>query len=101
NRHLRNGCVLGQQAAEGAGNSYGPRRPAQGSVTGCAGTGLQVAGIWLGGRIALGNPREPGAGFHRVSGNSTRSAGIGWSCSGYGLAWPAGNVDPRATRALG
>src|SRR5260370_40697242 len=38
NGHLRNGGVLGQQAAEGIGNSYGPRRAAQGSVTGSVGT---------------------------------------------------------------
>ncbi len=64
------------------------------------GTGIQIAGFWFGGRIAPRNSGEPGAGFHRVSGNSPRSAGIGWCCSGDGVAGAAGHVDSSATRAV-
>jgi len=38
-------------------------------------------GFWFRGRIAPRNFGEPGAGFHCVSSNSLRSAGIGWCCS--------------------
>jgi hypothetical protein len=76
-RHLWNGGVLGQQAAAGVGNSYRPRRAAEGSVAGSVGTGTEIAGLRFGSRIAPRNSGEPGAGFHRLSGNSARSAGIG------------------------
>src|SRR5437667_12279214 len=42
-RHLWNGCVLGQQAAAGVGNSDRPRRSTSGSVTGRIGTGREIA----------------------------------------------------------
>ena len=50
--------------------------------------------------LASRNSGEPGAGFDRVSGNSARSAGIGWCRSGDGVAGAAGHVDSRATRAV-
>src|SRR5882724_10896984 len=99
-RRLWNGCVLGLQAAEGIGNSYGARRSAQGSVTGGARARIQIACFWLGRRIASRNSSQPGAGFHRVSGNSPRSAGIGRSCSSYVAARAAGYVDSGAARAV-
>src|SRR5712692_8888357 len=86
NWHLWNGGVFGQQAAEGIGNSYGPRRTAQGSVTGSVGTCIQIAGLRFRSGIAPRNSGKPGSGFHRVSGNSTRSAGIGWYCSSVVVA---------------
>src|SRR3954447_19255881 len=50
NWDLWHGCVLGQQAAEGIGNSYGPRSATSGSVAGSVGTGIQIAGSWFGSR---------------------------------------------------
>jgi len=38
NRRLWNGCVFGQQAAEGIGDSHSARRAAQGSTQGSIGT---------------------------------------------------------------
>src|SRR5260370_32733594 len=98
--HFWNGGILGQQEAAGAGNSHGPRSAAHGSVTGSVGTRNQVAGLWFRSRIAPGNPGESRAGFYRVSGNSARSAGIGWSCAGHGVAGAAGYVDSGATRPV-
>src|SRR5216683_4324241 len=83
NRHLRNGGLLRKQAAEGIGNSYGPRRTAKGSATGSVGTGIQTAHFWFRRRIAPRNSSQPSAGFHRVSGDAARSAGIGWRRSSY------------------
>ena len=86
---------------QGVGNSYRPRRAAQRSVAGGAGTGIQIAGYWFGGRTVPRNSGEPGAGFHRVSGNSPRSAGIGRGCSSYGVAGAAGDLDSGTTRTVG
>ena len=62
-----------------------------------AGASNQVAGVWFRGRIAAWNPGESCVGLRRVSGNSARSAGIGWCCSGHGVA---GYVDSSATRVV-
>ena len=50
------------------------------------GTRIKIAGVWFGRRIAPWNSGKSRSGCHRVSGNSPRSAGIGWGCSGYGIA---------------
>src|SRR4029077_6555588 len=50
--------------------------------------------------MAPRNSGQPGAGVHRVPGDSPRSAGVGWRCPGYGIAGPAGNVDSSATGAI-
>jgi hypothetical protein len=42
----------------------------------------------------------PGAGFHRVSGNSPRSGRLGRRCSCYVIARVARYVDSSATRAV-
>ena len=44
------------------------------------------------------NSGQPGAGFHRVPGDSARSAGIGWRGSGDVVAGVAGHLDSSATR---
>src|SRR5260370_16951982 len=77
NGHLWNGGVLCEQAAEGIGNSHGPRRATQGSVTGSVGSGFQIAGFWFSSRIALGNFGEPRVDFHPVSANSPRPPAVG------------------------
>jgi hypothetical protein len=64
------------------------------------GTRLQIAGFRFRRRIAPGHSGQPGPGFHRVSGNSPRSAGIGWRRSSYGVAGVIGDVDSSATRAV-
>ncbi len=69
-------------------------------LAGSIGTGIQIAGLWFGGGIASRNSGEPCVGSHRLSGHSSRSAGIGWCCSGYGVAGLAGHVDSGATRAV-
>ena len=51
--------------------------------------------------LLLGILASPGAGFHRVSSDSARSAGTGRRCSGDGFAGTAGHVDSSATRAVG
>lgn len=50
-------------------------------------------------RDARGNSGEPGAGLHRVPGNSPRSIGIGWCRASDVVAGAAGHVVP-AQRAL-
>ena len=65
------------------------------------GRAFQIAGIWFGGGIGSGTSGDPGAGLHRVSGDSARSAGAGRRCSGHGVAGAAGYVDSSATRAVG
>src|SRR4029077_6338030 len=60
NWRLWDGGVLGEQAAEGIGNSYGSRRAAERSVTGRFGTRLQIGGFRFRGRSAAGNDGEPG-----------------------------------------
>src|SRR5438046_1894719 len=70
--HFWIGCLFRQQTLAGIGNSYGPRRAAQGSVAGSVGTRTKVAGFWFRGRIAPRNSGQPGARLHRVSGNSPR-----------------------------
>lgn len=52
--------------------SHCPGRAVEGSVRRRAGTSPQVAGVWFPCRIVSGNPGEPGARFHRVSGTVTR-----------------------------
>src|SRR5579864_2592113 len=74
-RYLWNGGVLGEQAAAGVGNPRGARRTANGTVAGGVGTRRQITRIWFRRWIAPGNSGEPGSGFHRVSGDSARSAG--------------------------
>src|SRR5271169_5781023 len=54
--HLRNGCLLGEQATQGVGNSRGSRRATQGSLAGRAGTCVQTVGDWFDGGIGAGNP---------------------------------------------
>ena len=81
--HLRNGCVLRQQAPPRVGNSRRARRSAERSLAGSLGPCFQIAGLWLRGRIAAGNSGDPSAGFHRVSGISAGSAGTDWCCSSY------------------
>src|ERR1700682_1546001 len=100
NGHLWNGRVFGQQADEGIGNSYCHRRAAQGSVTGGAGTAAQVAGYWFGGGIDPRNSGDAGPGRDRVSGNSPRSAGVGWCRLGDVVAGTASYLDSSATRAV-
>src|SRR4029077_9417004 len=100
NWHFWIGCVFRQQAPARVGNSYGPRRTAQGSVTGSAGTRIQVARFWFRGRIAPRNSGQPGARLHRVSSNSPRPARIGGHCSGNDIARPRSDVDSSPARPL-
>src|SRR5260370_5210864 len=60
NWHLWIGCVFSKQAAAGIGNSYGPRRAAQGSITSSVRTPIQIAGLWFRGSISPPNSRKPG-----------------------------------------
>src|SRR5215472_11140456 len=99
--HLRNGCLLGEQAAQGVGNSRGSRRATQGSVAGHAGTCVQTVGDWFGGWIGSGSACDEGAGFHCVSGYAARSPGIDRYCSRDGVAGANRYVDSGATRAVG
>jgi hypothetical protein len=64
------------------------------------GTGFQTAGFWFRSRIAPRNSGQPGACFHRVSGNSARSAGVDGCCRGHGVAGSGGNLDSCATRSI-
>ena len=73
----------------------------EGSVAGGVGTAVEVAGHWFGGRIAPRTSGHPGAGVHRVSGDSPRSAGIGRRGSGDAAAGASGYVDSGATRTVG
>jgi len=50
--------------------------------------------------MAPGNSGEQGASFHRVSGDSVRSAGPGWRRSSYVIAGAPGYVDSSATCAV-
>ena len=50
--------------------------------------------------IDPGNSGEPCAGFHRLYGNTARSAGIGCGCCSYGVRGACGYLDSRATRAV-
>jgi hypothetical protein len=79
-RHLRNGCVLGEQAAAELGirMALGAQRKevlqaALGRRSNC--WRLVRRRDWFWELLAT-----PGAGFHRVSGHAARSAGIGWRC---------------------
>jgi predicted permease len=99
--HLRNGCLLGEQAAAGVGHSGGSRRATQGSVAGRAGTCGQTVGDWFGGWIGSGSACDEGAGFHCVSGHAARSAGAGGRGSGYGAAGAGGYLDSSPTRSVG
>src|SRR5271166_1222059 len=98
--HFWNGSLLGQQASARVGDSYGPRRANQGSATGSVGPSSQIVGVGFGCRIVARNFGEPGVGFHRVSGNSTRSAGTGRRCSDNVTAGSACYVDSSAPRAV-
>ncbi len=98
--HLWNGCLLGQQAAEGIRNSRCPRRAADRSAAGSLGTRNQMARLWFGSRTAPRNSGQPGARVHRVSGNTPRSAGIGRGCSSDGVAGLAGHLGSSPARAL-
>src|SRR6516162_10487455 len=100
-RHLRNGGVLGEQAAQGVGNSRGSRRATQGSVAGRAGTCVQTPGDWFGGWIGSGSACDEGTGFHRVSGDSPRSAGPGRRVSGHAAVGAGGYVDSSPTCSVG
>ena len=64
------------------------------------GAGYEIAGFGFGGRIVPRNSGQPGAGRHRVSGDSPRSAGIGRRGSGDVVAGAAGYLDSGASRAV-
>ena len=70
-------------------------------LAGGVGTGIQVAGFGFGGGIAARNSGQPGAGFHRVSGNvpAIRWYWVAWCwrC----CCWGCGYVDSGAARAVG
>src|SRR4029077_15262484 len=99
-RYIWIGCVFGQQAPAGFGNSYGPRSTAQGSVAGCAGRRIKIAGFWFGSRTGLGNFRQPRARLHRVSSNCTRPAGLSLHGSSDVAARVGSNVDSSAARSV-
>ncbi len=100
-RHLRNGGILGEQAAAGAGNSHRPRRETEGSVAGGVGTCVQTVGDWFGGWIGSGSACDEGAGFHCVSSHAARSAGPGRRGSGHAAVGAGGYVDSSPTRSVG
>ena len=64
------------------------------------GSAFKLLAFGVGGRLAARNPSESSASFHRISGYSSRSAGVSWCCCRYGLSGITGYVDSRATRAL-
>jgi hypothetical protein len=83
------------------GHSGRARGTGKGSRVGCPWAGVQIAGFRLRYRIASRNSREPGAGSHRVSGNTARSHSAGWCRFSDGAAGTGGYVDSSATRVVG
>src|SRR5258708_20209135 len=81
-----NGRVLGEEAAQGTGSPCRPWRTADGSAKGRIGAGTEIACHWFGSGTAVRNSCEPGAGLHRVPGDTARSAGVGGCCVGDGIA---------------
>src|ERR1700719_2492388 len=94
------GCVFRQQTLAGAGNSYGTRTTAHGSVKGSIGTRIQTVSLRFSSRIAPRYSGRPGARLYRVSSISPRPAGIGRYCSGNVVTGASSHVDSGTTRAL-
>jgi hypothetical protein len=100
-RHISDGCVLGEQAAAGVGNSHCSRRKAKEVLQAALGRPLKL--------LVIGSAAGPdwdwlatkGAGLHCVSGDAARSAGAGRRGFGHVAARPAGYVDSGAARAVG
>jgi hypothetical protein len=96
--HLWNGGLLGKQAAAELGIRIALGAQRKEVLQSALGRALNLLAIGSAARSGAGSFGEPGAGFDRVSGNSSRSAGLGRCHSVDAAAGTGGYVDSGATR---
>ena len=101
--HFRDGRILGQQAAEGIGDSHRPRRAASGSAASSLGAGFPLLAFGSAAGLILGILATRVLSFHRVPGYAPRSAGVGrrrfWQCCCW-ACWQHGSRHDAPYRLI-